>query len=201
MDFQSDADPAQPHSGTPAKSIHVANPTLWTPLEIIRLSRIFGLASELWRCVADRERTCRCEPQATEDTPLAGMKLAAPVQNTPFEMQVTEKFVAVLRIAVDGVPVMADIRRNFIRYEGQGQTCHLHVVQVAMCEGGVDVVSVVTPLVRGGAQVLHGDQVVELSVLLEVHEKEEEGEDGEGQIEVESERGELKERRTCTWMT
>ena len=69
------------------------------------------------------------------------------------------------------------------------------------CEGGVDVVGVVTPLVRGGAQVLHGDQVVELIVLLEVHEKEEEGEDGEGQIEVESERGELKERRTCTWMT
>ena len=68
------------------------------------------------------------------------------------------------------------------------------------CEGGVDVVGVVTPLVRGGAQVLHGDQVVELSVLLEVHEKEEEGEDGEGQIEVESERSELKERRTCTWM-
>ena len=55
--------------------------------------------------------------------------------------------------------------------------------------------------VRGGAQVLHGDQVVELIVLLEVHEKEEVGEDGEGQIEVESERGELKERRTCTWMT
>ena len=46
---------------------------------------------------------------------------------------------------------------------------------------------------------MHGDQVVELSVLLEVHEREEEGEDGEGQIEVESERGELKERRT--WMT
>ena len=65
----------------------------------------------------------------------------------------------------------------------------------------MDVVSVVTPLVRGGAQVLHGDQVVELSVLLEVHEREEEEEDGEGQIEVESERGELKERRTCTWMT
>ena len=34
------------------------------------------------------------------------------------------------------------------------------------CEGGVDVEGVVTPL-RGGAQVvLHGDQVVELSVLL-----------------------------------
>ena len=42
------------------------------------------------------------------------------------------------------------------------------------CEGGGDVVGVVTPLVRGGAQVLHGDQVVELSVLLEVHEREEE---------------------------
>ena len=35
----------------------------------------------------------------------------------------------------------------------------------------MDVVSVVTPLVRGKAQVLHGDQVVELSVLLEVHER------------------------------
>ena len=54
------------------------------------------------------------------------------------------------------------------------------------CEGGVDVVGVVTPLVRGGAQVLHGNQVVELSVLLEVHEKEGVEEDGEGQIEVES---------------
>ena len=53
----------------------------------------------------------------------------------------------------------------------------------------MDVVGVVTPLVRGGAQVLHGDQVVELSVLLEVREKEEVGEDDEGQIEVESARG------------
>ena len=40
------------------------------------------------------------------------------------------------------------------------------------CEGGVDVVGVVTPLVRGEAQVLHGDQVVELSVQLEVQERE-----------------------------
>ena len=69
----------------------------------------------------------------------------------------------------------------------------------ALCEGGGDVVGVVTPLVRGGAQVLHGDQVVELSVLPEVHEREEEGEDGEGQIEVEGEDVEIKERRT--WMT
>ena len=56
-----------------------------------------------------------------------------------------------------------------------------------ICEGGVDVVGVATLLVRGGAQVLHGDQVVEVSVLLEVHEKEE-GEDGEGQVEVEEEK-------------
>ena len=64
----------------------------------------------------------------------------------------------------------------------------------------MDVAGVVTPLVRGGAQVvLHGDQFVELSVLLEVHEKEEMEEDGEGQIEVEGEDVEIKERRT--WMT
>ena len=36
-------------------------------------------------------------------------------------------------------------------------------------------------------------------MLLEVHEKEGVEEDGEGQIEVESERGELKEKRS--WMT
>ena len=54
----------------------------------------------------------------------------------------------------------------------------------------MDVVGVVTPLVRGGAQVvLHGDQVVELSVL-EVHEKGEVEEDGEDQVEVEREEGE-----------
>ena len=34
---------------------------------------------------------------------------------------------------------------------------------------------------------------------LEVQEREEKGEDGEGQIEVEGEKGELKERRP--WMT
>ena len=72
---------------------------------------------------------------------------------------------------------------------------------VGICEGGVDVVRRRYPLVRGGAQVLHGDQVVELSVLLEVHEKGEVEEEGEGQVDVEREEGELKERRTCTWMT
>ena len=60
----------------------------------------------------------------------------------------------------------------------------------------MDVVGVVTPL-RGGAQVvLHGDQVVELSVLLGVHEEGEVEEDGEDQVEVEREEGEVKERRS-----
>ena len=36
----------------------------------------------------------------------------------------------------------------------------------------MDVVGVVTPLVRGIAQVLHGDQIVELSGQLEVQEVE-----------------------------
>ena len=67
---------------------------------------------------------------------------------------------------------------------------------VWFCEGGVDVVGVVTPL-RGVAQVvLHGDQVVELSVLLGVHQEGEVEEDGEGQVEVEREEGEVKERRS-----
>ena len=66
----------------------------------------------------------------------------------------------------------------------------------------MDVVSVVTPLVRGGAQVLHGDRVIELSVLLSVHQEGEVEEDGEGQVEVEREEGEVKERRSwmaCGW--
>ena len=63
----------------------------------------------------------------------------------------------------------------------------------------MDVVVVVT-LLRGGAQVvLHGDQVVELSVLLGVHEDGEVEEDRESQVEVEREEGEVKERRS--WMT
>ena len=62
------------------------------------------------------------------------------------------------------------------------------------CEGGVDVVGVVTPLGRGVAQVLHGDQVVELSVQLEVQEVEGKEEDREGQVEEEEER-EVNSRR------
>ena len=59
----------------------------------------------------------------------------------------------------------------------------------------MDVVSVVPHLVRGIAQVLHGDQVVELSGHLEVQEVEGK-EDREGQVEVEEEKVELKEKRT-----
>ena len=42
---------------------------------------------------------------------------------------------------------------------------------------------------------LHGDQVVELSVLLEVQEVEGKEEDREGQVEVEEEKVELEEKR------
>ena len=58
----------------------------------------------------------------------------------------------------------------------------------------MDVVSVVTPLVRGVAQ------VVELSVQLAVQEVEGKEEDKEGQVEEEEEKR-LKEKRTLTWMT
>ena len=76
-----------------------------------------------------------------------------------------------------------------------------HVVGLMTCEEDGDVVGVVAPLVRGGAQVvLHGDQVVELSVLLGVHQEGEVGEDGEGQVEVEWEEGEVREKRTCMQM-
>ena len=87
-------------------------------------------------------------------------------------------------------------RAPFVVQKLEKSTLNLHIV--LQCEGGVDVVGVVTPL-RGGAQVvLHGDQVVELSVLLGVHEKGEVEEKGEGQVEVEREDGEVKEKRS--WM-
>ena len=46
---------------------------------------------------------------------------------------------------------------------------------------------------------LHGVQVVEVGVLLKVHQDRVE-EDGEGQVEVEREEGEVKERRSCMKM-
>ena len=63
----------------------------------------------------------------------------------------------------------------------------------------MDVVGVVTPLIRGGAQVvLHGDQVVELSVLLGVHEKGEVEEDGEDQVEVERDESGMRLKNTLS---
>ena len=53
-------------------------------------------------------------------------------------------------------------------------------------------------LVGGVAQAFHGDQVVELRVQLGVQEVEGK-DDRKGQVEVEEERGELKEMRS--WMT
>ena len=82
------------------------------------------------------------------------------------------------------------VRRQFPQNRPRGWPA----VRVRRCEGGVDVMSVVTPLVRGLAQVLHGDQVVELRVQLEVQEGREE--DKEGQVEVEEDKVELKEKRT-----
>ena len=46
---------------------------------------------------------------------------------------------------------------------------------------------------------MHGDQVVELSALLGMHEEGEVEEVGEGQVEVERKESEIKEKRT--WMT
>ena len=75
-----------------------------------------------------------------------------------------------------------------------------HVVGLITCEGDSDVVGVVTPL-RGVAQVvLGGVQVVEVGVRLRVHQDRGVEEDGEGQVEVEREEGEVKERRSCMKM-
>ena len=54
------------------------------------------------------------------------------------------------------------------------------------CEGGGDVVGVLTPLVGGVAQAFHDDRIVELRVQLGVQEVE--GKDREEQVEVERKR-------------
>ena len=61
----------------------------------------------------------------------------------------------------------------------------------------MDVVGVVTPLGGVAQVVLHGDQVVEVGVVLRVHQDRGVEEDGEGQVEVEREESEVKERRSC----
>ena len=68
-----------------------------------------------------------------------------------------------------------------------------------MCEGEGDVVGVEAPL-GGVAQVIfHGVQVVEVGVQVRVHQDKGVEEDGEGQVEVEREVEEVKEKRTYTW--
>ena len=70
------------------------------------------------------------------------------------------------------------------------------------CEGDGDVVGVVAPLREVAQVVLHGIQVVEVSVRLRVRQDGEVEEDGEGQVEVEREEGEVKEKRSwmaCRW--
>ena len=68
------------------------------------------------------------------------------------------------------------------------------------CEGEGDVVGVEAPL-GGVAQVIfHGVQVVEVGVQVRVHQDRGVEEDGEGQVEVEREVEEVREKRT-SWMT
>ena len=83
------------------------------------------------------------------------------------------------------------------QYDRHALHCALGSTSSSSCEGGGDVVSVVTPLVGGVAQAFHGDQVVELRVQLAVQEVERK-EDKKGQVEVEEEKR-LKEMRS--WMT
>ena len=71
------------------------------------------------------------------------------------------------------------------------------VVGLKTCEGVGDVVGVVTPLPEVAQVGLHGVKVVEVCVRLRVHQDRGMDEDGEGQVEVEREEGEVKEKRSC----
>ena len=61
------------------------------------------------------------------------------------------------------------------------------------CEGVGDFVGVVTPLGGVAQVVFHSVKVVEVGVVLRVHQDRGVEEDGEGQVEVEREEGEVKE--------
>ena len=65
---------------------------------------------------------------------------------------------------------------------GVAELAEDHVVGLITCEGGGDVVGVITHLVGGEAQAFHDDQVVELRVQLGVQEVE--GKDREEQVGV-----------------
>ena len=86
---------------------------------------------------------------------------------------------------------------GFMKEKGTGGVVELaegHVVGLITCEGGGDVVGVVTPLVGGVAQAFHDGRVVELRVQLGVQEVE--GKDREEQVEVEREKR-VREMRQC----
>ena len=71
---------------------------------------------------------------------------------------------------------------------------------MCFCEGDGGVIGV-KALLRGVVQVVfHGVQVVEAGVQLRVHQDRGLEEDGEGQVEVEREEGEIKENHTCMKM-
>ena len=88
--------------------------------------------------------------------------------------------------------------------EGEGNRCVLELVEVMAvglitCGEVEDVVGALTPVVGGVAQVFHGDQVVELRLLL-VAEVEEEGEEDRQEEGEEVKRGSQVEETTTTWM-
>ena len=68
------------------------------------------------------------------------------------------------------------------------------------CEWEGDVVAVVAPLGGVARVIFHGVQVVEVGVQVRVHQDRGVEEDGEGQVEVEREEVEVKERRSCVKM-
>ena len=74
------------------------------------------------------------------------------------------------------------------------------VVELITCEGEGDVTGVEAPLGRVVQDIFHGVQVVEVGVQVRVHQDRGVEEDGEGQVDVEREEGEVKENRT-SWMT
>ena len=87
--------------------------------------------------------------------------------------------------------IPGEIFTSFAEFQGI-----VSVNDFRLCEGGGDVVGVLTLLVGGVAQAFHDDRVVELRVQLGVQEAE--GKDREEQVEVERERR-VKEVRP--WMT
>ena len=82
-------------------------------------------------------------------------------------------------------------------YEDLTKEILRHFEAYGFCEGEGDVVDVKAPL-GGVAQVIfHGVQVVEVGVQVRVHQDRGVEEDGQGQVEVEREEDEVREKHTC----